>query len=124
QGNSGPAAQLMGIGGGVQFLMFAGGGANAAPGTGRINHLCMSVDNFNPDAVIKILESYGIKPRGSAQGSPGPLVHYINMRMENRGGAKEGTPKLYFTDPDGLLVQLQDTTYCGGASVLGNVCIS
>jgi len=122
QAYQGPAAPVMGISDGVQFLMFAGGGANAAPAAGRINHLCMSVDNFNPDAVIKILESYGIKPRGSAQGSPGPLVHYINMRMENRGGAKEGTPELYFTDPDGLVIQLQDVKYCGGAGVLGDVC--
>ena len=47
----------------------------------------MNMDGFNPDAVIKTLESYGIKPRGSAQGPAGPLVHYISMRMENRGGA-------------------------------------
>ena len=87
-----------------QFLMFAGGGGRgrraAAPGpAGSINHLCMNMDGFNPDAVIKTLESYGIKPRGSAQGPAGPLVHYISMRMENRGGAKEGTPELYFTGP-------------------------
>ena len=83
----------------------------------------MGMDNFNPDTVIKALESYGIKPRGTAQGTPGPLVHYISLRMENRGGAKEGTPELYFTDPDGLLIQLQDTKYCGGAGYLGNVCL-
>jgi catechol 2,3-dioxygenase-like lactoylglutathione lyase family enzyme len=113
--------------GGVQFLMFAGAGRGRvnAPGSapsGSINHLCMNMDGFNPDSVIKALESYGIKPRGSAQGPAGPLVHYISMRMENRGGAKEGTPELYFTDPDGLLIQLQDTKYCGGAGVLGDVC--
>jgi len=122
QAYQGPTAPVMGVGNGVQFLMFAGGGANAAARPAGINHLCMSMNNFNPDAVIKALESYGIKPRGSAQGTPGPLVHYINMRMENRGGAKEGTPELYFTDPDGLLIQLQDVKYCGGAGVLGNVC--
>ena len=82
----------------------------------------MRMDNFNPDAVIKSLEGFGIKPRGNAQGAPGPLVHYITMRMENRGGAKDGTPELYFTDPDGLLIQLQDTKYCGGAGFLGDVC--
>jgi uncharacterized protein (TIGR00369 family) len=38
------------------------------------------------------------------------------------GGAKEGTPELYFTDPDGLLVQLQDVKYCGGSGVLGDQC--
>ena len=39
------------------------------------------------------------------------MRYYISMRMENRGGAKEGTPELYFTDPDGILMQLQDTSY-------------
>jgi hypothetical protein len=43
--------------------------------------------------------------------------------MENRGGAKEGTAELYFTDPDGLLMQLQDTKYCGGARLLGEICV-
>jgi len=129
QAYQGPTAPVLGVGG-VQFLMFAGGGGRgrantpgAAPAvSGSINHLCMNMDGFNPDAVIKTLESYGIKPRGSAQGPAGPLVHYISMRMENRGGAKEGTPELYFTDPDGLLIQIQDTKYCGGAGVLGDVC--
>ena len=44
------------------------------------------------------------------------------MRMENRGGAQSGTPELYFTDPDGLLMQLQDSTYCGGGGFFGNEC--
>jgi catechol 2,3-dioxygenase-like lactoylglutathione lyase family enzyme len=123
QAYQGPGSPMLGVGKGVQFLAFGGGGAGAAARPGGINHFCMSMDNFNPEKVIKTLESYGIKPRGSAQGTPGPLVHYISMRMENRGGAKEGTPELYFTDPDGLLVQLQDTKYCGGAGVLGDVCI-
>ena len=126
QAYQGPGSPVLGVGGGVQFLVFGGGGARggagAAPRPGSINHFCMSMDNFNPEKVIKTLESYGIKPRGSAQGAPGPLVHYISLRMENRGGAKEGTPELYFTDPDGLLVQLQDTKYCGGGGVLGDVC--
>jgi catechol 2,3-dioxygenase-like lactoylglutathione lyase family enzyme len=126
QAYQGPTAPVLGVGG-VQFLMFAGGGgrgrANAAPASGSINHLCMNMDGFNPDALIKTLESYGIKPREAAQGPAGPLVHYISLRMENRGGAKEGTPELYFTDPDGLLVQIQDSKYCGGAGVLGDVCL-
>ena len=129
QAYQGPTAPVMGLGDGVQFLMFTGGGSinsgstNAPSPAGRINHLCMSMDNFNPDAVIKALESYGIKPRGTVQGTPGPLVHYINLRMENRGGAKDGTPELYFTDPDGLLIQLQDKKYCGGGGFLGDVCL-
>jgi catechol 2,3-dioxygenase-like lactoylglutathione lyase family enzyme len=128
QAHQGPTAPVLGVGG-VQFLMFAGaagggrGAANAAPRPASINHLCMSMEGFNPDTVIKALESYGIKPR-AGQGPPGPLVHYVSMRMENRGGAKEGTAELYFTDPDGLLIQLQDVRYCGGAGALGEVCAS
>jgi hypothetical protein len=55
-------------------------------------------------------------------GAPGPLVHYISLRMENRGGAPGGTSELYFTEPDGLLIQLQDVSYCDGGRVLGEVC--
>jgi 20S proteasome alpha/beta subunit len=46
------------------------------------------------------------------------------MRGAEFGGAKEGTPELYFTDPDGISIQLQDATYCGGSGVRGNVCAS
>jgi catechol 2,3-dioxygenase-like lactoylglutathione lyase family enzyme len=124
QAYQGANAPVMGVGG-VQFLMLAGGGGRGRGGgggaaSGRIDHLCMNLDGFDSDAIIKTLESYGIKPRG--QGQSGPLVHYISTRMENRGGAKEGTEELYFTDPDGLLIQLQDTKYCGGAGLLGEVC--
>jgi catechol 2,3-dioxygenase-like lactoylglutathione lyase family enzyme len=125
QAYQGPTAPVLGVGG-VQFLMFAGGAgrgrANTPAPAGSINHLCMNMDGFNPDAVIKTLESYGIGPREGAQGPARPLVHYISMRMENRGGATEGTAELYFTDPDGLLIQLQDAKYCGGAGILGDVC--
>lgn len=125
QAYQGPAAPVFGIPGTVEFLMFTGGAGargGAAP-RASINHLCMTMENFRPEAVIKALESYGIKPRGNPQGTPPPLVHYISMRREDRGGAKEGTPELYFTDPDGLPIQLQDVSYCGGSGTLGNVCV-
>jgi catechol 2,3-dioxygenase-like lactoylglutathione lyase family enzyme len=121
------AALGLGVGPGVMFVMFAGGGGgrgggNAAPRPASINHVCMNMEKFNPDEVLKILASFGISPRENAQGPVGPLKSYVSLRMENRGGAPGGTPELYFTDPDGLLIQLQDVTYCGGAGFLGNVC--
>jgi hypothetical protein len=82
----------------------------------------MNLENFNVDQVQKALEKVGVQPREGQTGPVGPLRHYVSMRMENRGGAKEGTPELYFTDPDGLLVQLQDVKYCGGSGLLGEVC--
>lgn len=51
-----------------------------------------------------------------------PLVTYISLRMPNRGGAEGGTPELYLTDPDGLAIQLQDVKYCGGGGYLGELC--
>lgn len=122
----GPTAPTLAVGT-FGFLMFTGGGAArggaaAAPRPASINHGCFSMDGFKPDDVTKALESYGLKPRENASGPAGPLRHYISMRMENRGGAPGGTPELYFTDPDGLLMQLQDTSYCGGGGFLGDAC--
>ena len=139
-----------GVGPGVHFLMFTGGGAAGAAGprraarTGRrsgaeaaarprradaaavrrpmptINHACLGMDGFVPEAVTKTLTGFGIKPGARSDGA---LVTYISLRMENRGGAPvTGTPELYFTDPDGLAIQLQDTKYCGGGGYLGDIC--
>ena len=80
------------------------------------------MEDFNPDKVLKTLADFGVKARGSATGPPGPLLSYVTMRTEDRGGAKGGTPELYFTDPDGILMQIQDVTYCGGSGYLGQVC--
>ena len=81
------------------------------------------MENFKPDEVMKTLAEYGITERGTAGGPVGPLKSYITLRMPDRGGAEGGTPELYFTDPDGLLLQLQDVKYCGGGGFLGDVCL-
>lgn len=95
----------------------AGGGAARAA---AIDHACVSMENFDPAVVTKLLVSYGLKQQ-EGQGRT-PLVTYISLRMPNRGGAEGGTPELYFTDPDGLAIQLQDVKYCGGGGFLGEVC--
>ena len=108
------------VGSGNQFLALAGaGGGPLGP---IIHHACLTVDDFDPDRILGVLEGYGVTPRGEAQGPVGPLKSYVTMREENRGGATSGTPELYFTDPDGILIQLQDSAYCGGAGYLGDVC--
>ena len=70
-----------------------------AGGSGSINHVCFGMENFDADAVLKMLTDRGIK---------------ANIRM--RGETKE----LYFTDADGVRVQLQDAKYIGGTGVLGD----
>jgi catechol 2,3-dioxygenase-like lactoylglutathione lyase family enzyme len=124
----GPTAPTLAIGPTVEFLMFTGGGPGRAgsaappPRPASINHSCMNMDNFNVERIQNALERFGLKPRAGT-GPAGPLQHYVSLRLENRGGFKDGgTPEFYFTDPDGLLVQLQDVSYCGGNGYLGNVC--
>jgi catechol 2,3-dioxygenase-like lactoylglutathione lyase family enzyme len=112
------ATPLLGVGKTGQFLTLAPAGTRPP----EINHLCMRMDNFNTDKVMKALADVGVQPRGDAKGPVPPMKSYITMRMPNRGGAKDGTAELYFTDPDGILIQLQDTSYCGGAGVMGEVC--
>ena len=117
------AMPVVGVGPGPQFLALSGGAPNSgSPRTAGIGHACMTMEGFEPDKVLKLLADFGIKARGEARGPAGPMVSYVSMRMENRGGAKDGTPELYFTDPDGIVMQLQDVSYCGGSGYLGNVC--
>ena len=83
----------------------------------------MSLDDFNVEALLKTLAGYGIKPSENTGRSGGPMTSWVSVRPEARGGAPvTGTPELYFSDPDGLSIQLQDTKYCGGGGYLGDVC--
>lgn len=70
-------------------------------GTG-IHHLCLGVEDFDVDRITAILEERGIE-------------HNVRMR--------DGTvPELYLTGPEGISVQLQDVSYCGGSGPLGDQC--
>jgi len=64
-----------------------------------INHLCFGIDGFDPESVMQRLEEAG-----------------VTGRIRLRGDTKE----LYFTDPDDILVQLQDSRYRGGVGPLGD----
>lgn len=66
---------------------------------GSINHLCLAVDNFDADRVLKTLQDRGVP-----------------ARIRQRGDTKE----LYLTDPDGISLQLQDSSYIGGTGPFGN----
>jgi catechol 2,3-dioxygenase-like lactoylglutathione lyase family enzyme len=97
-----------------------GPGRGAGPARAGIDHACMAMPDFDPAKVTQMLVDYGLTKQ-DGQGRM-PLVTYISLRMPNRGGAEGGTPELYFTDPDGLAIQLQDVKYCGGGGFLGDLC--
>jgi catechol 2,3-dioxygenase-like lactoylglutathione lyase family enzyme len=108
------------------MMSSAGVGANASaePVTSAfIHHVCFTVDGFNVDRIFRVLAECGLKPRGQSQAAPPPMTYYVSMRMPDRGGDQAGTPELYFADPDGILIQLQDPAYCGGGGVLGERCL-
>ncbi len=81
----------------TQFL-----GLYSTGGEPRVDHICFGVEDFDVERIMEILTSRGIE---------------ANVRM------REGTvPEIYFSDPDGIRIQLQDPSYCGGSGELGNVC--
>lgn len=104
-----------------QLLAFVDGGGRI--GRPRIHHACVTMEGFQHEDVTSRLADAGLQPREDPIGAPvAPLSTYVTMRMPDRGGAPGGTPELYFTDPDGILLQIQDERYCGGSGYLGERC--
>ena len=63
--------------------------------------LCLGVDDFNVDRIDRR------RSRRTASRRPtpaAPMKARVRMRGPDAGGAKEGTPELYFGDPDGIVV--------------------
>ena len=112
QGNT----TVLQIGDGPQFMAI-GGSPSDNP---RITHLCLAVENFDDARTVQILAEHGV----AAATDSGPMKSRVRMRGEEFGGAASGTPELYFGDRDGIVVQLQDTSYCGGAGLLGEDCLT
>lgn len=126
QAYQGPQSPVTGIGDGRQFVMYAGGGGRGGAATSAsIHHGSFNMRDFDVERVLATLTAYGLTARGDGPGqTAGPRMHYVSLRMPPRGGAEGGTPELYFTDPDGILLQLQDVSYCGGGGYLGNECLT
>lgn len=110
---------ILRVGSGNQFLAMAG---VSSVSQGFIHHASLAMENFDVDRIFSLLDSYGLTILGEASSASGPLQAYVTMRGPNRGGAPDGTPELYFTDPDGILLQVQDMSYCGGNGYLGEEC--
>ena len=98
---------ILRVGAGPQFISIAPAAANAAP---SINHYCLGIENFAVDRVLAALAAHGVTKGNAA----GPMKVAVTVR--------DGTPDLLFGDPDGIVCQLQDVSYCGGSGPLGNVC--
>jgi catechol 2,3-dioxygenase-like lactoylglutathione lyase family enzyme len=122
QGNGATLA----IGEGTDGIVFntAANNPNVVSG---INHVCFTIENFDPERVMALLIGMGFAPIES--GIPAlikPLTCRVRWRQRaNNGGGPTsplGTPELYFTDPDNIPIQIQDVSYCGGSGRLGQIC--
>jgi catechol 2,3-dioxygenase-like lactoylglutathione lyase family enzyme len=65
----------------------------------EINHFCLGIEHFEAEAVKKKLAAQG-----------------LDASINQRGDTKE----LYFFDPNGIRVQVQDVRYRGGVGPLGD----
>ena len=103
QGNeadwSAAAVPVLGIGNGPQFIAFT------RSDTASINHFCLGMEGFDADRVVSMLSEHGVEAR-------------VRLRADSDPPSEE----LMFNDPDGIPVQIQDVSYCGGSGVLGNLC--
>lgn len=64
---------------------------------GGMHHMCIGVDGYDPDSLAEKLKAHGIAAN-------------VNRDPANR---TSGGDQLYFTDPDGILVQLAQHGYLG-----------
>lgn len=91
----------------------------------EINHVCLGVAGFDPARIMRRLHEFGISSAESML-PKAPLTATIRWRQaKNNGGGPDaplGTPELHFSDPDNIIMQLQDVSYCAGSGFLGNVC--
>ncbi len=102
---------LLRIGDGPHFLALTEAGSEPP----RIDHFGLAVEDFDPDTVIRALGRHNLIEGGrdgGLSGGPG------RIRVTTRRGA----PEIHLGDPNGLVIQLQDPSYCGGAGPLGNRC--
>ncbi len=88
----------------------------------QMDHTCYAVAGYDFNTVRQQLSEYGLEDQGDTFRATGPLQHYYTSRRPDRGGAPGGSYEIYLTDPDNLVFQLQDITYCGGGGTNGEIC--
>ena len=92
---------IIGFAQGPQFLAFSG----SRDGGSRIDHFCFGMAGFNASRVVEMLAAHGLK-----------------ATVRQRADTVPPTEELMTTDPDGIKIQIQDETYCGGGGLLGDRC--
>jgi catechol 2,3-dioxygenase-like lactoylglutathione lyase family enzyme len=100
------SASMLEVGSGPSFLRLRQG---SGPG---LDYITLGVQAFSAEDTMKTLTLHGVAR--SATPSTAPMTAWIVKRGD--------TPELFFNDPNGLKIQLQDVSYCGGSGRLGDNC--
>ena len=98
EGYEGRPIPVLRVGPGPQHLALVEGGGPEA----FRPHVGLGVEGFDPDAVMEGLAEHG-----------------VTAHLRLRAGV---TKEVLVDAPDGVRLQLQDVSYCGGGGVLGNEC--
>ncbi len=104
-------AVVLRIGDGPVFLALTEAGSSPP----SIHHFGMAVEDFDVDRVVRVLGEHGVATASGGQGLSGGAMR---VRVTSSGNTRE----VHLGDPDGLVIQLQDPSYCGGSGALGDVC--
>lgn len=96
---------LLRVGAGPQFLALQQGGVAG------FHRYGLGIEGFDADRVSATLLNGGLAKTNAA-----PAAMQFQLRQ------REGAAELFMGDPDGIVAQLQDLSYCGGSGVLGNIC--
>jgi catechol 2,3-dioxygenase-like lactoylglutathione lyase family enzyme len=94
-----PSLYVLRIGDGPQAIML---GQSATP---DIDHFCLGMEGFDAERVTRTLAEHGVE-----------------ASIRHRDDSDPPAQELMIRDPDGIRVQIQDVSYCGGSGVLGNMC--
>jgi catechol 2,3-dioxygenase-like lactoylglutathione lyase family enzyme len=89
---------ILRVGTGPQFVALVEGSGPAA----FRPHVGFGVQGFDPDQIVKRLAEHGVTAR---------------TRLR-----EDATVEVLIDTPDGIEIQLQDISYCGGRGRLGNIC--
>jgi hypothetical protein len=108
--------------------------ASGASGTGKVpdyakDMLHSDMDGIGPDgkptgqkATFTAASKANAEAKKAMQHKMKLTQSYWTKRLPDRGGDPNGTAEFYFSDPDGIYIQLQDARYCGGSGYLGDKC--
>jgi catechol 2,3-dioxygenase-like lactoylglutathione lyase family enzyme len=114
------------VGPGPDFVAF-NLDANNPNATAGPNHVAFGINGFDPNKVMGILADHGLEPveYGTPAASKALTCRTrLRQRPNNGGGPTHplGSYELYFSDPDNIMVQIQDVSYCGGSGANGQIC--